>query len=477
MRLMAALMAALALTVTGFVRDGAAEIIFPQAIRFSVDLAIPLADIRSAELTLEWDDHDPVVVLVGTGNWYSAVDTETGALLDYILSIPVDDPPPLFSEVRYRWSFEAADGSSGTLEDTFIFQDPRIDWLVTASESRFSIAAPRSLSALVNALDEVHGLLEANTGRRVQAHGLVYPFDPGCTPGDDTGTTIARGQSGTTVVCEDGIADAVLAGYELLFLQPDATPEELVIGWLARRAYAPLWAGKTVPDWFSAGLAQFYAPTPKNALLPPAQQAARDGRVLSLDEMRNEAQTVLWRAQSLGMILYIADRIGYAGLYDLARVDGDDFASAYERAMDEPLSALIPAWQQWIFTGNAEAGYGITPYQPPTPLPTDTPTASTTPTATSTPSMTPTATPTATATPRGAATLVPAPTVTPSMTLTPLPPSVTPRPPGSLPTITPPPTALQTAVAQPGVQAGAVALLIVVLGVLIFLFIRLGNRR
>jgi hypothetical protein len=348
--------------------------------------------------------------------------------------------------------------------------------VTSETDTHFSVSAPRTLNALVDALPTVHALLEANTGRSLEAHLLIYPFDPGCTPGDNPDTRIARGQSGATVLCDAGIAEAVLAGYELLFLQPDITPEDLAVSTLVRAAYAPLWDGKGVPFWFADGLAQFYAPTPKNAFLPPVQQAARDNRLLSLAEMNAEAQATLWRAQSLGMILYIADKIGYRGLYDLARVDAD-FSSAYEDALGTPLSSLLPAWQQWIFSRNAELVYGITPYSPPTPTPTDTPIPSPTPTVSPTASMTPTPTPAPTHTPRGVRTFVPAPTVTPSTTPTPLPPTITPRPPGSLPTITPTPTALQIAVAQPGVQAGVVAFLIVLLGLLVFLFIRLGNRR
>lgn len=462
-----------ALSATGFVRDGAAEIAFPQAIRFTLNADVPTADIVSAELTLDWDDHDPVVLEVDVEQ--AGRDTETGSALEYVWRIPVDDPLPLFADIDYRWTLTAADGSTGTLEDFVTFSDPRIDW-VHLEDDDFTVAAPRDQSLLVDSLRDIRALLERSTGRSVNTSLLIYPFDPGCTPTDNPDEQVARAPSGFTVTCDDGIADAVLAGYQVLLLGQATDAESLVVGTLVRDAYAPIWQDRAVPDWFADGLAQFYAPAPKNALLPVVQQASRDRTLLSLDDMQAEQPTALWHAQSLGMILYIADRIGFEGLFDLARAD-DDFDAAYADAVGAPLAALLPAWQQWIFTRAAESVYGMTPYQPPTPTPTFTPTSSGTPTASPTPTATFTPTPSITPTLRGVRTITPAPTLRPSDTPTPPPPSVTPRPPGSLATVTPTPTALEIAVAQPGVQAGAIAFLIVLLGLLIFLFIRLGNRR
>lgn len=463
-----------ALSAAGFVRDGAAEIVFPQAVRFPLDVGIPTAEIDSAELTLTWDDHDPVVITVDAAQ--VGRDTEMGAALEYVWRIPVDEPPPLFAEIDYRWSLTASDGSTGTFEDTLTFSDPRVDW-VRLDAGDLHVAAPRAQSVLVESLRQVSALLERNTGRPLAAKLLIYPFNPDCTPGNNPDERIARAQSGFIVTCDAGITDAVLAGYQLLLLDSSAAAESLVVGALVRDAYAPLWQGGAVPDWFVDGLAQFYTPTPTNALLPVVRQASRDRTLLSLDDMQSEQPTDLWHAQSLGMILYIADRIGFQGVFDLARVAADDFESAYAAALGEPLSALLPAWQQWLFTRAAESVYGMTPYQPPTPTATFTPTATGTPTASLTPTASATATLTITPTLRGVRTVTPPPTRRPSDTPTALPPTVTPRPPGSLPTVTPTPTALEVAVSQPVVQAGAGVFLLLLLGLLLFLYIRLGNRQ
>ncbi len=473
------LTALLLLAVSGFVRDGSVEIIFPQAIRFSVNLTIPATEITGATLTITPDGGVPILLNVDVEQ-ASLSYGEPEARLVYTWRIPADNPPPLFGAISYEWAFTAADGSSGSLDDSFTFSDPRFDWQRSLDpQGHFNVTAPRAMAPLLDALPQVRSLLEQNTGTQIDDNLLIYPMAPGCTPSPDDDTQqIAVGADGESVTCDAGITDAALAGYHLLVIPSDTTAEAYTVAALARQAYAPLWEGKDVPAWFSEGLAQFYAPTPKNALQPPAEQAARAGTLLSLADMGAAQDSTLWRAQSFGVILYIANQIGAAGLFDLARVDAPDFDAAYQQAMTVPLSGLIAAWQQWLFTRSADADYGITPYQPPTVTPTVTPTASDTPTVTPTATDTPTVTPTASTTPRGyRGTYAPPPTVTPSETHTPRPPTVTPRPPGSLLTVTPTPTPLQTAITQPGVQAGAATFLLLVLALLVFLLFRLGNRR
>ena len=470
----------LTLRVGGFVRDGSVEIVFPEAIHFSANLTIPATRLTSASLTITPEGHKPITVLVNTIH-SALVYWEPQARMVYDWHIPVDDPLPLFSTVAYQWSFTASDGSVGTLDDSFTFSDPRVDWARSVDPNgKFSLSVPRSLSPLLDPLRQVRALLEKNTGQPLSENLILYDaLTPDCTPAaDDPNRLAALSKEGQiSVFCTDGIADALFRNTHLLQRPPDVSAEDFLVGTLVRDAYAPLWKSKQVPDWFVDGLAQFYAPTPKSDLLSPAQQSARSGGLFSLDAMRTAQKAELWRAQSFGMVLYIADRITPQGLFDLARVDGADFNSAYQTALSAPVTALIPAWQQWIFTHTAESVYGITPYQPPTQTPTITPTASDTVTPSPTSTQTPSITPTFTYTPLGVRTYVPAPTVTPSDTLPPPPPSVTPRPPGSLPTDVPTPTAMQVAVAQPGFQAGVGTFLVLLLVLLVFLLFRLGNRR
>ena len=465
--------------VGGFVRDGAVEIIFPAAIRFTLNLTIPASEIASASLTLTPEGRDPLVIPIDLASTVVNPDSPE-AYLVYLWTIPVNDPPPLFGQIDYSWSLTSTDGSTGTLDDSFVFADPRADWVRTIDPiGRFSLTAPRALALDPAALRQVYDLLRQNTGSSRTYNLLVDDASSGCRQRDD-GTRYAQGeQSDVTVDCTDGIENAIYAGYDRLVVPAGANGEAFVVAALVDAAYAPLWRGKSVPAWFVAGMEQFYDPADKNALLLSVQQAARQRTLYTQSALESPHDDALWQAQSYALVLYVVDQVGVSGLVDLAIVGADDFATAYEQAIGQPISALLPAISQWIFTRAAEAAFGITPYQAPTAIPTATSTPSPTPfpTITLTPSATPTIAPTLTATRRGVVTYVAPPTVTPSATPTALPPTLTPRPPGSLPTPTPVPSALQVAVMQPGVQAGLVTFLLLLLGLLVFLYIRLGNRR
>ncbi len=466
----------LTLHVTGFVRDGGVEIAFPEAIRFSANLTIPATSLTSASLTITPEGHQPITILVNA-ILSALVYSEPQGRIVYNWHIPLDDPLPLFSSVSYQWSFTASDGSVGTLNDSFTFTDPRVDWArLVDAKNQFSIALPRSLNPLLDPLRQVNLLLGENTGLPLHENLILYDgLTPDCMPfADDPSRQVVITKDNKEIDCTAGITDALFRDYRLLQRPADASVEDFLVGMLVRDAYAPLWKDKAVPDWFVDGLLQFYAPTPKSDLLAPVQQAVRSDSLFALEAMRTTQQSTLWHAQSFGMVLYIADKITPQGLFDLARVNAVDFNAAYQAAVGTSPAVLIPAWQQWIFTRAAESVYGITPYQPATQTLTITPTASDTatplPTATLTPSITPTATATLYIT-------VPASTVTPSDTLLPPPPSVTPRPPGSLPDATPMPTVLQITAAQPGFQAGVGTFLVLLLALFLFLFFRLGNRR
>ena len=469
----------LTLRVAGFVVSGDAEILFPEAIRFSVNLTIPATSLTSASLTITPEGHKPITILVNAIQTALVYWEPTGRIV-YYWHIPLDDPLPLFSNVSYQWSFTAADGSVGTLNDSFTFSDPRVDWARSVdTKNQFSIAVPRPLNSLLDSALQVNALLRKTTSPTFHENIVLYDgLTPDCIPStDNPKQLVVLSKDDKSIPCTDGITDALFRNYRLLERPTGADPEDFLLGTLVQDAYSSLWKDKAVPAWFSDGLTQFYAPTLKSDLLAPAQQAARSGGLFNLEAMRTAQTTALWRAQSFGMVLYIADKITPQGLFDLARVNASDFTAAYQAAMGTSLSALIPAWQQWIFTRTAESVYGITPYQPATQTPTITPTASDTPSPSPTWTLTPSPSPTLTETPFGVRTYVPAPTVTPSDTLPPPTPSVTPRPPGSLPTAVPTPTAFQETVAQPGFQAGVGTFLVLVLVLLVFLFLRLGNRR
>lgn len=470
--------------IEGFIAVVETELIFPQAIRFYIQIDAALVELESVVLILEREGAPPERI---------PIDFETDVLIpepdtdiEILWPIPADDPPPLFSDIRYTWEVRAESGETAQYVDTIHFLDDRVTW-TRVEDPYLTLALPlRTIEALplVVLLNPVYDLLAANTGREPRYRLLVYDelVPPGCTLEEDTDQPIAVGQrSGLTLPCEMEQALAIYeaSDYTVLRQPSGISPAAFLTDYLMRDFYAPLWRGGEVPAWFAYGLAQFYNPARTADLLTPAQLAARGTGVFNLSNLNTpptapEALT-LWQAQSYGMVLYIAELAGLQGLYDLAAALGESesFEAAYEEIIGQPLSALIPGWSGWLFSQEAVRAYALNPYGPATPLPSPTATFTASRTPTPTETLTPSVTPSVT----GFLSPTPLPTLTPTMTFTPAPPSVTPRPPGSLPTLTPIPTpTLTETLTQPEVQGGVLIALLVVLVVLVFVFIRLGRR-
>ncbi|MBN8637134.1 MAG: hypothetical protein J0M07_17535 [Anaerolineae bacterium] len=332
---------------------------------------------------------------------------------------------------------------------------------VTAEHGQLRLIARVGLAGLLRDMfAPVYDLMAANTGRQPRFQLLVVEDGllPGCTR-TETGEAVILVEE-TPEPCAVRLVD--LGGYDLLEPAPGETLERALARTLLERFYPTA----RFPAWFASGLADFYAPSPKAERLLQVRNAARANRLFSLPALEQTNADPLWEAQSYGMMLYILDRAGVGALFALA-ADPDDFATAYQRHVGEAYAALLPNWQNWIFTRAAEIAHGITPYQLPTPAPT----ATLPPTAT----LTATTAPTATATLAATSTQSRAPTVTPSRTWTPYPATVTPRPPGS-PLIAPtetPSAPQSTGLPQPNV----VTLLIVLLVILIVVYVVLSYRR
>jgi hypothetical protein len=335
---------------------------------------------------------------------------------------------------------------------------------------------------LTHNLAMVYELLSENTSRSPVLRYLVYDSGvaPGCahrTLASGVEETLAVGVfSGTLLPCRPEFAERVYeeSGYAVFQRVPGYDVETIMVEHMVRAFYAPLWDGNDVPIWFETGLGLFYAPALKTDLLSIVQAMARNNRLFSLEAMNNTPSddAELWRAQSYGMVLYIAELAGVQGVFELANAvdDSVSFSEIYEQVTGQSLVALIPAWQGWIFTRMAELVYGITPYQPPTPTRTPTLTDTRTRTATTTPTPTQTYTPSVT----GVLSSTPYPTLTSSRTPTREPATVTPRPPVRTPT--PTPTNSISILRTPGVQAGVVIVLLIVIGILVYAYVRLGRR-
>ena len=472
-------------TLAGFAVDGSGEVIFPEAIRFTITLSRPLAEIQDVRLTIDSQNQPSFMPVLDLDEIVQNGEPE--ALLAYQWTLPEDAIPPLFSEIEFVWEVEAVDGETARLDGVVEFTDQRVVWIEhELIPERLIIVGSRDVPVgLTQTVGMVYELLSENTSLSPELRLMIYDsrVAPGCVE-----TTLENGEqetiagapySGATVFCRPGFADQVYesSGYTVFQRAPGSDVETAIVEYMVGEFYDSLWNGNDVPAWFEVGLGMFYTPALKTELLPIVQTMARNNRLFSLEAMNNlpsdDSELIeLWRAQSYGMILYMAEQMGVQGLFELAAAlrDGEAFPEIYAQMTGESLQALIPGWQGWIFTRRAELVYGITPYQPATPTYTSTftDTATRIPTATLTPS------PTFTASVTGALSPTPYPTITASVTPTPEPPTVTPRSPQRTPT--PTPASPISVLSAPGVQAGIVVVLLVVIGGLVYAYVRLGRR-
>lgn len=482
-------------TSSSFIYFASSEVIYPDAVRFRLVVQRPAVDLATVTLTLRPTGQSPIDIPVNIRE--SLVFNQQFAELAYIWRIPSDSPPHLFSQVDYRWEVVTNTNETAVQQDHFTYSDLRTDWVQDADpDKRIDLTVPATTDDpkhLRDSVRNVYNLLAANLGQKPALNVMIYtdalPLDPCAATANHV---LVAPDSKVEVPCTVGLANTVVraSGYLPLQVAEGRGPVEQValVQLLVDRFYAPLWGDKVVPAWFRAGLGQFYLPLEKSQQMQVARAAARHDGLYSLDALGTEPplhtdQHDLWVAQSYGMVLYIADQIGVPGLFGLAKTLGqaDSFEAAYQQVVGQPLAALIPGWQNWLFRDVAVSAYGYTPYLANTPTPTVTRTPTPfPPTPTPIPSATDTFTPSATVT--GIRTATPLPTRTLPPTPTRGRPTPTPRPPGSIamfPTDTPsptPPLAIQLPQNQT-VSVLVVAVIFLVLAVLVVVYINMLRRR
>jgi hypothetical protein len=466
----------------GFADRASAEVIFPLAVRFVIVLDRPADQLRSAALSLAWAgsqaaEYDlPLEEIV----FYESPQ----AVLAYIWRPAAADRPPVFTEIEWRWVVGDIDGQFAQASGAVRFEDQRARWQIV-QEAGLTMAVQLGVvsNATIRDLIAAYRFISELTGSHFALRYVVYgpELAPGCVIRETTTGEIEPVVMGPVSMialsCSPSDWDVTFStsGLEVIQALPGFDLAQHVIESMLRAALRFDERAVPAPEWFAVGLSRLFTSGAVSRSYALAQIAARSGRLLPLSTMQAVSSTTetdpLWEAQSIGMVLYTLEHTGLDRLIALASAE-TDFAAAYQEMTGFALEALIPAWQQWLFSERASAVYALNLYGPPTHTPTATVTASMTPTRTPAPTATPTETPTALS---GLA-AGPAATVTASPTFTPAPPTVTPRPPGSLEV--PEAASSQPAVAglQPQVQALIVGVLISVIGLLVYAFIRTGRQ-
>jgi hypothetical protein len=471
------------------------EVIFPDAIRFRVVINRPKDALASATLTVQPKGQVAINIPVNIAD--SLVFNEQFSELAYLWHVPRDNPPHIFNEVAFGWEIVTNGQETARAGATFLFSDPRATWKQDVDpDGLIDLTAPDTVDARAarTSVSDIYALMAANVGAKPKLNVVLYSNALLMDPCEDNGKgqqVVVGLESKVEVPCDPTLAEVVwrASGYTPLQIPTGEVngTQVALTGLLVDAFYGTAWQGKKVPDWFRMGLMRFYLPDVKSDLLPAARNASRGNQLLALSAMaampaRSAPEFNVWQAQSYGMVLYIANQIGVPGLFTLANAIGtaDSFETAYQQAMGQPVSALIPAWRTWLFRGAAVSAYNYTPYLPQTPTPTVTRTPTPFPlTPTPVPSDTPTLTPTATVT--GIHTPTPLPTRTPILTDTPAPPTVTPRPANSVsmfPTATPVPIQVESGgQGLTPLRTVIVGIAIVLLAILAALYVRMSRTR
>lgn len=459
------------------------DVFFPEAIRFEWRVAQTADQLRDLELTIRYNELQSETIRVDEAN---ILFREPETVVVIYWRIPLDDPPDLFSDVRYRWSgLDAAQGMT-VYEDVVRWQDTRVEWERGVLEALVLYAPAETRptpSALMTEFRPLYTLAQANTGRSPRLEWLAYrsPVSPFCyaVEGRD-GPVIGTPRLAEAIDCRQDAAERVLSGYDLISFQAETQLYDQVLMRLVGAFYPELFSRTDVPAWFRLGLIELYDARPKDVLLVNGAALARAGTAYGLGEMIQAPPDVTrgdpWFGQAYGMLLLLVERVGFAGLFDLAGQleTGADFDAAVSGVAGVSPQALIPIWERWVVSGRAVSVFALSPYQPATA----TPAPSATPTFTRTATLTPTPTATVTPTPTGVLSPTPFNTATLTPSVTSAPSTATPRPPGSL--VTPTPVVEPSAAPTSDASAGRWMILIglgAALIILIVLFIRSGTRR
>jgi hypothetical protein len=487
------------------------EIIYPAGIHTAISLPSPLENLTNLTLEILFGDGTRQTFNLNP-DAVTLASEDDRALLAYDYLFTSERIPRWFESVVITWRGTWADGVQQEAALTVMITDTRFAWLQATdpgggmqlliadgadlADSQIPAATlparrtpvdpnlpptPDTIaSQMTSGLWSVYELLAAQTGTRPVFRWIVYntPSSPGCTTNGD-GQPIAQSSiSLLELPCDHAIASAILRESGLEVVQVEQVGyddlETALSASLVESFYAPVWNGRDIPAWFVSGLQQFISRVPKGNLRAPLQLAARTNRLYNLtDQQPSDVDASrLWSSQHYGLVLYLANRLGVQGVFDLARDAG--VAESFDALLGERLSRssnqLLPDFERWLFSEAAVSAFNLSLYQGATA----TPTVTRTPQPTITPSLTRTPAPTPTLTVTGV--LSPTPTVTlrPSSTATLSPATVTPRPPGSLPTIaptaTPAPEGVQ--VENPGLTGGIALVGIALIGVLAYFLFR-----
>lgn len=461
------------------------EMIYPQGMAFVLFIDRPLEQIEQLTLTIQAGEQEPRVIEFDDLRPFIQSGPNRSLLL-YTWEIPASNPVPFLSDIRYTFDVVTTRGEVAEVPGIRAYRDPDIDWIrAEDAEEVISFIYPDGIINPVPlrlALYDVYRALEDHTG--VEGPHYRFALYNDSATYDNCVDGVVKGETRTDLACNPAIINQSLreAGFTRLEALADTGLglQQQLVRLMVADFYDTIW--DDAPEWLQIGLTYLHFPGPKTYIMDLLRGVGRNRTLFTLEGMHtppdpDSPDYPIWEAQSYAMVLYIAHERGIPAVLELA----EDFDSY------DDVEAIIPQLNQWLYSDVAATEFGISLYQPATPIPSPTRTVTPfPPSATPTSTFTPTPTPTPTVT--GFLTFTPLPTTTPSITPTERPPSVTPLPPGWRPS--PTPTTIPTPTALPAVSASddgegidstaltaAIALGVIVLAALFTLFYRMRQTR
>lgn len=459
-----------------------ADILFPAGIAFQLSFREPTSGIRSITMTAEQPGWAGRTVNVDAAE---IAEGENGLLTVNYLWMVGANPPQLFEPLTITWSVTSRSDGGETAKTELVFADSRAVWTIVESDDipvRFAISASRSTAIAARAqLALLSELIDAG-GRMVPPINVaLFPSGVTIDPCEKSDILFSP-QTALEVPCDSEAASRLYAeqGWDTAPMTNALALRGLIAGKILHAVYPSLFEAEEVPRWFKAGLIDYLAGSFNINELEAARSASRINSLLpSLDIEPSNTEAERWRVQSIGMVVYMASRIGVGPMLEmLDRIDsGEPLSDVWLNEAGQTMHVLNASWRNWIFSPYAQAAYSTAPSLAPTPTLaptrtpsfTPTPTPSLTPTSTWTntpvPSVTPTPTPTVASgfeQPTAAPTLMPTPT---------LPPTITPRPPVAF-ALSETPEAPADPLDRPLGIAAAAAVLVLALSTLFLAFTR-----
>ena len=312
--------------VDGYVRGHSTEVLFPMAVRFRVTFS-QIADLLSSvTLRIEPAGQAPIDVTLDLKDDVLIAD-ELHTEFQYVWDLPADISLPLFSRGNVVFEWQAVDtvGRTARVRDALDFRDDRIFWTESEDpEGRINLYVPGDgpdPNQIRQGAQLAYDLITTNLGQSEPVNVIIYGPQTDLTACElrtdaETGVeqlvSISR-VDGLAVTCDPNRAAAIFANNDFAVIQAAGNNlsafQMVLVEWLVRHLYETVWA-ENVPDWFKAGLVDFYQPVSKARLLQPVQTAARTNRLLTLAQMSEDQGNDLWTAQRYAMVVYIADLIG-----------------------------------------------------------------------------------------------------------------------------------------------------------------------